>query len=372
LRGRRATVNSYKRLVVGRALSGATWAPAYITYATTTARLRPHTAGRLEIRLPDSACNAYLYPRPDCGRARRYDRNSIPVRTDINCTSCRGRIGGQGHQVLPQSLHEAIDALEAGYGDSMARPRISRVNSFAERMEWTEYSRHVSIGKSALSEFFYRRAFLGPTHVWIVVFCQESCPAQSTGALMVPMLVGMTERVPIPRGSAVYTTGSKRHHNSVVQRRDAVDWSELLARIAADFAHAHEITVQGNHAVLISAADPDLLAAWLPRNAPMSPCCRGPIDRSLQGRGRTGGYRRPVPFTSLAARIWWTHPTWRRIGRDPAMHIRHCGTRLLLVHNGRVIHIWCASDWSQLGIEFETDTTPSGRAVSSSGGARRR
>ena len=26
------TVNSYKRLVVGRSLSGATWAPAYITY----------------------------------------------------------------------------------------------------------------------------------------------------------------------------------------------------------------------------------------------------------------------------------------------------------------------------------------------------
>jgi glutamine synthetase len=26
------TVNSYKRLVVGRALSGATWAPAYIAY----------------------------------------------------------------------------------------------------------------------------------------------------------------------------------------------------------------------------------------------------------------------------------------------------------------------------------------------------
>src|SRR6185369_17767192 len=26
------SINSYKRLVVGRALSGATWAPAYVTY----------------------------------------------------------------------------------------------------------------------------------------------------------------------------------------------------------------------------------------------------------------------------------------------------------------------------------------------------
>ena len=46
------SVNSYKRLVVGRALSGATWAPAYIAYGDNnrTACVRiPY--GRLEIRL---------------------------------------------------------------------------------------------------------------------------------------------------------------------------------------------------------------------------------------------------------------------------------------------------------------------------------
>src|ERR1700687_1027694 len=55
------SVNSYKRLVVGRALSGATWAPAYITYGdnnrTCTVRV-PY--GRLELRLPDGSCNPYL------------------------------------------------------------------------------------------------------------------------------------------------------------------------------------------------------------------------------------------------------------------------------------------------------------------------
>ena len=85
------------------------------------------------------------------------------------------------------------------------------------------------------------------------------------GALMVPMLVGMTERGPDSAGLAVYTTPvSERHHKlSLYSGENAVDWSELLARIAADFAHAHEITVQGNHAVLISAADPDLLASMV-------------------------------------------------------------------------------------------------------------
>ena len=55
------TVNSYKRLVVGRSLSGATWAPAYIAYGDNnrSACVRiPY--GRLEVRLPDSGCNAYL------------------------------------------------------------------------------------------------------------------------------------------------------------------------------------------------------------------------------------------------------------------------------------------------------------------------
>ena len=55
------SVNSYKRLVVGRSLSGATWAPAYISYGDNnrTSMVRvPY--GRLELRLCDSSCNPYL------------------------------------------------------------------------------------------------------------------------------------------------------------------------------------------------------------------------------------------------------------------------------------------------------------------------
>ena len=55
------TVNSYKRLVVGRSLSGATWAPAFISYGDNnrSAMVRiPY--GRLEFRLPDTGCNPYL------------------------------------------------------------------------------------------------------------------------------------------------------------------------------------------------------------------------------------------------------------------------------------------------------------------------
>src|SRR3984957_11254999 len=76
------------------------------------------------------------------------------------------------------------------------------------------------------------------------------------GALMVPMLVGMTERGPDSAGLAVYTAPvSDRHHKlSLYSGENAVDWPQLLARVAGDFAHAHEIAAHRNNVVLNRAA----------------------------------------------------------------------------------------------------------------------
>jgi glutamine synthetase len=56
------TVNSYKRLVVGEPTSGATWAPAYISYGynNRTQMLRIPAHGRIEDRTVDGSCNPYL------------------------------------------------------------------------------------------------------------------------------------------------------------------------------------------------------------------------------------------------------------------------------------------------------------------------
>jgi glutamine synthetase len=56
------TVNSYKRLVIGAPTSGATWAPAYISYGynNRTQMLRIPAAGRIEDRTVDGSCNPYL------------------------------------------------------------------------------------------------------------------------------------------------------------------------------------------------------------------------------------------------------------------------------------------------------------------------
>jgi glutamine synthetase len=56
------TVNSYKRLRIGAPSSGATWAPAYVSYGynNRTQMLRIPGPGRIEDRTVDGSCNPYL------------------------------------------------------------------------------------------------------------------------------------------------------------------------------------------------------------------------------------------------------------------------------------------------------------------------
>lgn len=143
------TVNSYKRLVVGRSLSGSTWAPAFVAYGSNnrSAMVRvPY--GRLEFRLPDAGCNPYLVSAAIIaagldGIDRKLDAGD-PCNENLYSLSLE-EIAGRGIATLPQSLKEACDALEA---DPLFRETMGSeiVNEFIElkRMEWVEYSRHVS------------------------------------------------------------------------------------------------------------------------------------------------------------------------------------------------------------------------------------
>jgi glutamine synthetase len=143
------TVNSYKRLVVGQSLTGATWAPAYISYGnnnrSTMVRI-PY--GRLELRLPDGGCNPYLTTAaviaagldgikreldPGAGNGDNlYDYSAAQLKEK--------KIG-----ILPQNLNLALDALEAdkvicdALGDKLSSEFLA-----LKRAEWIEYMRHVS------------------------------------------------------------------------------------------------------------------------------------------------------------------------------------------------------------------------------------
>lgn len=143
------TVNSYKRLVVGRALSGATWAPAYIAYGDNnrTACVRI-PGGRLEFRLPDSGCNPYLVTAALLAAGLDgVDRKLDPGQPNSNnlYEYSAAQLAAEGIKLLPQNLLEAITELErdevvcAALGPELSKEFIS-----LKRMEWTEYARHVS------------------------------------------------------------------------------------------------------------------------------------------------------------------------------------------------------------------------------------
>jgi glutamine synthetase len=143
------SVNSYKRLVVGRALSGATWAPAFISYGDNnrTSMVRV-PQGRLELRLGDGACNPYLAAAAVIAAGLDgVDRELEPGEPqnfnfyDFSPTE----LAEKGIETLPQSLHEAIDALcrDTLFAEQLGQAFIDEFIGL-KNMEWVEYSRHVS------------------------------------------------------------------------------------------------------------------------------------------------------------------------------------------------------------------------------------
>jgi glutamine synthetase len=143
------TVNSYKRLTVGESLSGTTWAPAYIAHGpnnrTATLRTLP---GRFEWRLPDASANPYLASAVLIaagldGIDRGLDPG--PACTDDLFALPLAEIRARGLALLPQSLSEALDALEA---DAVVRGALGETLATEfirlKRAEWLDYARHVS------------------------------------------------------------------------------------------------------------------------------------------------------------------------------------------------------------------------------------
>ncbi|MEW6445789.1 MAG: type III glutamate--ammonia ligase [Pseudomonadota bacterium] len=142
------TVNSYKRLVVGRSLTGATWAPAYISYGDNNrSSMVRIPGGRLELRLPDTSCNPYLATAALIAAGLDGIENGLmpgaPHNSNIyDMTPDQLKDADIG--ILPQNLHEALTALEADEVLMNALGPIAGEFLKLKHMEWVEYMRHVS------------------------------------------------------------------------------------------------------------------------------------------------------------------------------------------------------------------------------------
>jgi len=143
------TVNSYKRLVVGESLSGTSWAPAYVAHGPNNRTALVRTLnGRFEWRVPDASANPYLASAALIaagldGIERELDPG--PACTDDLFQLTLAQVRERGIGLLPQSLGEAVNALEA---DAVIRAALGETlaGEFIrlKRAEWTEYARHVS------------------------------------------------------------------------------------------------------------------------------------------------------------------------------------------------------------------------------------
>jgi len=142
------TVNSYKRLVVGRSLTGATWAPAYISYGDNNRSCMVRIPkGRLELRLPDGAANPYLATAAVIaagmdGVERRLDPGKPRNENLYDWSDAQLKEAGIG--LLPQNLDAAVTALAADTTICQALGPVADEFIKLKRMEWVEYMRHVS------------------------------------------------------------------------------------------------------------------------------------------------------------------------------------------------------------------------------------
>jgi glutamine synthetase len=147
-------VNSYKRLITGAPTSGATWAPAYVTYGgnNRTQMIRIPAPGRFEDRTMDGALNPYLAATAVLAAGLDGIENKIDPgqanTTNLYETSDEER-AQRGIDVLPTNLLDATrnlekdDVLREAFGKTPDGDYIDYFVRVKQR-EWKEYHDQVS------------------------------------------------------------------------------------------------------------------------------------------------------------------------------------------------------------------------------------
>ena len=181
------------------------------------------------------------------------------------------------------------------------------------------------------------------------------------GELMVPMLVGMTDRGPDSAGLAVYTTpvAEERRKLSLYVGEHFLDWDDLLQELREEFGPDQEIAAHGNHAVLTTGSDSDVVSAWLSRTFPkVAVLSVGQSIDLYKDVGAPADIARRYRFGELKGTHLVAHT---RMATESAVTPAHAhpftaGRDFCLVHNGSLSNPHLVRKALEpLGIEFETD-----------------
>ncbi len=94
------------------------------------------------------------------------------------------------------------------------------------------------------------------------------------GELMVPMLIGMTERGPDSAGLAVFTEPLAENerkisiYSGLTSEGAAFNWQALGAALEGQFGAAVSVSSKGNHAILSASLEPEPLKVWIKQQYP--------------------------------------------------------------------------------------------------------
>jgi amidophosphoribosyltransferase len=181
------------------------------------------------------------------------------------------------------------------------------------------------------------------------------------GELMLPMLIGMTERGPESAGLAVFTesVGAGRRKFSVYSGAAEAPWSGFAEAAVRDLGVDTAVSAQANHAVVESAAAPATVRAWLKRHYPDYHLLS--VGHSIdlyKDTGTPGEVAARYGFSRLAGSHLVGHT---RMATETAVtperaHPFTAGEDFCLVHNGSLSNPYqVRRKLEPLGIKFETD-----------------
>jgi amidophosphoribosyltransferase len=189
------------------------------------------------------------------------------------------------------------------------------------------------------------------------------------GELMVPMLLGMTDRGPDSAGLAVFSepVAFPAHKLSLYVppmpgenvEETSYDWSELSDALRLGVPHDHHMTRVASHAILTTVADPEVVVGWLREHAPRVSVLS--IGRSIdlyKDIGSPAAIANRYSFNTLRGTHVVAHT---RMATESAVTPAHAhpftaGHDFCLVHNGSLSNPHLVRrKLEPLGIHFDTD-----------------
>lgn len=184
---------------------------------------------------------------------------------------------------------------------------------------------------------------------------------ESLGELMVPMLIGMSDRGPDSAGLAVFTETLADTHRkySLYSGEHAINWSTLLQEFQTFSSGDAKIEIQNNHAVLTSDSAPEKVKQWLKECYPhVHILSTGRKIDLYKDAGKPVEVSDRYHFKTLKGTHLVAHT---RMATESAVTPAHAhpftaGEDFCLVHNGSLSnHHEIRRKLEPQGIEFETD-----------------